>query len=270
MDFQRCNVSSQTLARIRGSIDGSTTYITWFGDCYSRLPAQRAQKIFNVVGVNACSCHQLSQDSWVAVTRELSFYLDPTSHKVVHRWQNPVNQKIVPVVHVANERVQLPLPQSTEVLVSGSSATLSIDVPLRYPNILWKTDLQEYSPFEFYEAFEGFKFFFDSAELERSSAAVSGVSVAWTRISPWLPWMDMGSQPGELIFSAVGSKLLSFDDLPELIRNEIREKVPHYAHPPQYDPGAANVTSWSYFKRNFAAYQQGSDFPLSQEGERCS
>lgn len=265
MSFSHRVLSAEELARIRGSTDGRTTYITWSGDCYSKVPGQRSLKLFAIAGVNACRCIQLSDGSWVATTRELNYYLDPVSGEILHRWLNPLNEKEVPVMHVANERVQFPLAHSTEVAVSGNTATLTIDVPLCYPNCLWNTELQAYSPFELYQAFEGFKFFFKADELESPNAAVSEVNVAWTRISPWLPWMDMGEHPGELIFSASGSKLFEFECLPELIRRQISEKIPLYKHAPEYDASARNVTSWAYFQRNFAAYRQGGEFPLSQE-----
>ena len=74
--------------------------------------------------------------------------------------------------------------------------------------------------------------------------------------------MDMGGQPGYLVYSADGSKLDSFDELPEWLRKEINELIPLYKHAPTCLLKARNTSSWSYFARHKSEYDKGARFPI--------
>ena len=73
--------------------------------------------------------------------------------------------------------------------------------------------------------------------------------------------MAMGDRPGFLVYSADGSKVSSFQDLPEWLRREIRTELPLYEHAPECYLKARNVSSWSYFARYKADYDAGARFP---------
>jgi hypothetical protein len=46
--------------------------------------------------------------------------------------------------------------------------------------------------------------------------------LTWVRISKFLPRMKMGDRPGVVIFHTAGTKMSGWDDVPELIRNEVK------------------------------------------------
>jgi hypothetical protein len=72
--------------------------------------------------------------------------------------------------------------------------------------------------------------------------------VSWVRISDWMPWMKMRGRQGQMVFNAMGSKLKSWDELPAVIKDEIRANYPIYTAPPPLDDARANATTWTVFK----------------------
>ena len=73
----------------------------------------------------------------------------------------------------------------------------------------------------------------------------------------------MGGRAGQLIYSASGRKLTGFEELPELLQEQIKTRIPTYRHAPEARIEGDNVTSWRYFKRHFEEYLAGKEFPLT-------
>lgn len=72
----------------------------------------------------------------------------------------------------------------------------------------------------------------------------------------------MGNNPGQLIYSAYGSKVNGLSQLPQLLQNEINNRVPLYKNAPKSFKEGEDMTSWLYFQKYFDAYLAGERFPL--------
>ena len=59
----------------------------------------------------------------------------------------------------------------------------------------------------------------------------------------------MNGRDGLMYFNARGSKLQQWDDLPDLLREEIASSYPDYRHAPPGDDQRPNETSWTVFKK---------------------
>lgn len=263
----------QELIRARCSTDGADIYIQWTGSVYSFVPQEKQRKLFGFLGMNVARCLQNKQ-GWFLTSRELSFYLDPQTGKVLDKWQNPWTREVVPVVHVANNPVQNKFGgEVPPVEIAGSNATFVLDVLLTYPNFL-ATDpkFKDYSSEPLYQAAELFKITAPVQEVMSKAATASNVVIDWTRVGPWLPWMKMKGKPGYLVYSATTKKLLRFEDLSPLIKQEIASKrLAVYRSAPRCFLAAKNETSWTYFGKIFTEYLQGKRFPLPAPitNERC-
>lgn len=251
--------------RVRCSQDGAETFTQWRGKAYAQPENQPQKEVFELLGMNVARCLANADGTWSLMSRELQLYLDPATHKVLHRWTNPWTSEEVPVVHVANNPVQNRLPDTPyEPVIDNGIATFSQDVPLTYPNALASDPrFADYSAQPMYQAVEMFKFHLPVEEFERNRAASLGqVALSWTRIGPWLPWMKMKGIRGGLIYSVSGTKLARFEDLDARLQEEILTRVPAYRHAPGCWLATRNQTSWSYFAKNFDAYLRGERFPL--------
>jgi hypothetical protein len=257
--------------KVRGTTDGQQVFLVWHGEIYAMLPEERRQHLFSIVGMSVARCLPHSEQGWDFISRELTFYLDPTTQEILHQWHNPWTQNQVTVMHVANNPVQGHFQGQFPAKITGDQVTFQFDLFPQYPNPLAEDPtLAPYSPQPIYQAAELFKLVVPTTDLlgaERST--VSRLTLSWDRIGPWLPWMNMGRQPGQMIYSATGQKVYGFTDLPQLLQEQIDQRVPIYRNAPTSRQPQTDMTSWSYFKQHFSDYLSGEIFPIKQidEGE---
>jgi len=74
------------------------------------------------------------------------------------------------------------------------------------------------------------------------------VMVGWSRMSDWLPWMEMNGREGLFWVHTAGRKLDSHDELTDTMKEQIRLHYPEYDMPPPAGDPRPNVTSWKYYK----------------------
>lgn len=132
---------------------------------------------------------------------------------------------------------------------------MSLEVPLFYPNPLGGA-YQDYVGGN-YHAMEMFNFFaYEKELLDATNDTANDITVTWSRVADWLPWMEMGDKVGTMIFTCVGRRVASLDAVSETMRNEIKTTYPAYVAPPALDDNRPNETSWTYFKKRMEAKQK--------------
>ncbi|MEV6259959.1 DUF1838 family protein [Streptomyces sp. NPDC051784] len=235
----------RAFARTRASLDGDEVTYWWSGDVYSWGPDEPYQRIFGFEGLNVARLVEDTEEGAEAyrlLTREAAFYLDPTTREILEAWQG------LPVVHVwndpANQRWR-PFPIPTTEL--GGQVCFSLEIPLSYPSPLPVSEYPVNSAGDTYRALELFQFFADRADLAGTAPDVPA-TMSWSRMSPWLPWMERGQRPGGLAFHCRGRKLASYEEVPERTRAYIAAHQPQFAHAPS-EWSEPNESSWTYFRR---------------------
>ena len=171
-------------------------------------------------------------------------------------WDNPYTGETVDVIHVANDPVngrpnfgygrdgkvpQLP------IKMVGDYWQMNLEIPLFYHNILGG-NYQKYVGGS-YHATELFNYYGMADSLLDDQLASINPGISWVRIAQWLPWMEMGGRDGITYFNAQGTKLKSWDDLPDLLKSEIAANYPKSRHAPPGDDQRPNETSWTFFKK---------------------
>lgn len=74
--------------------------------------------------------------------------------------------------------------------------------------------------------------------------------IFWTRLGPWLPWMEMADRPGNLLYQCAGCKVMgSYAVLPEDVRAYVEQHQPIYIHA-LTEFARPNETAWTYFKKH--------------------
>ncbi|MEO0989044.1 MAG: DUF1838 domain-containing protein [Cyanobacteria bacterium J06639_14] len=264
------NFGAAEWVKVRNSTQGEESLLTWHGSVYALIPNEKKTRLFNLVGMSISRCIDNGEGGWDFMSRELVYYLDPETNAMVQQWHNPWTDKTVTVVPVANNPVQGgPFQGEYPARVEGEFTTFSFDLFTTYPNPLAGDDrFLPYSPNPIYQAAELFKLTVPTADLrDPNCTTVSKLILAWDRIGPWLPWMQMGDRPGQLIYSSIGRKVFDFKDLPELLQEQIDTHMPIYRHAPAAELDCDNVTSWTYFRQHFDAYLAGAQFPIPQTAE---
>ncbi len=233
----------------------------WSGNIYGRSPGVRDKLLFRGEGMNIRRCVEVEDPvrgkGWRLISREVMLMLDPETGEVLDTWENPYTGDTVEVMHIHNDPVNgapnfaknrdgspLKLPTLRE---AGPYVFIPYEVPLFYPNPL----AGEYQDFvgNMYHAMEIFDFAALKTDLYDASRPTAYPMISWVRISPWAPWMKMGGRPGEMVFNAMGRKLPGgFEELPQVLKDEIRENYPLYESAPPADDTRANETTWTKFK----------------------
>lgn len=254
--------SVEELARTRCALDGRETITAWTGTVYAFGTGEPPRALFGLAGVNVARCIR-DGTGWHLTSRELMLYLDPATGAPLARWTNPFTGATVPVVHVANARVQSTL-AGAPVAIADGIATFVLDIPIAYPNPLaGDPATRAYSPAARYEAGEMFTLAAPAEAVTGAAPTVPWLQLTWHRVGPWLPWMAMGDRPGWLVYSAHGRRVSSLDELPPALRDVIA-RVPLYAHAPRCIVPGRNITSWTYFAAHLAEYQAGAAFPVPE------
>lgn len=261
LDLSKPEDAFKAMRKIQCSTeDGKPGFYYWEGNAYSRLPnVERDRLLFRVVGMNVRACHSMVDEKRGPgarlVSREIMLYLDPKTGEVLRSWTNPFTNETVEVLHVANDPVNNFMAMSARGggayqfpgKIAGPVMKMAIEVPLWYPNPLadsYQKDIPNY------QAVELFNFFAQTSDLlDASKDWAPTATVSWARVAPWLPWMNMGGKDGALYFNAVGVRVAGFDDLPAVLKDEIRKTYPEYVGPPPANDPRPNETSWTYYEK---------------------
>lgn len=234
----------------------------WQGKIYSRRQGEPDKHLFNMEGMNIRQCVSVTDaergTGYRMVSREITLYLDPKTGEVLRSWQNPYTGKTVEVMHIANDpvnsRPSFPKgadgkPYSINLTRMGDTLLMPLEAPLYYVNPL-AGDYQDYVGNK-YHAMEIFDFSMPVSALD--SGARVNPTVAWVRISDWMPWMMMEGRDGQMVFNAMGVKLNSFKELPDVMKREIATNYPGYDKAPPVDDTRPNETTWTVFKKKIEA-----------------
>ena len=240
------------------TVDNEPIVYWWHGQAYGRRQGERDTHIFNVEGMNVRACSTISDpdrgEGFALVSREILLYLDKETGEPLATWDNPWTGKTVDVLHVANDPVNF---ESYTIGRDGQPAVWSGEVsdgnwwqrstfPLWYPNPLGGAFQTEVGGT--YHATELFNFFGRTEDLLDPNTTTAEVTVGWSRMSDWLPWMEMNGREGLFWVHTAGAKLASWDDMSETMKNEIRTHYPEYVAPPEQGDDRDNMTSWKYYK----------------------
>jgi hypothetical protein len=255
LDLSNPRDAHRAMLKVIGDLDGRPVFKDWDVTILAVLPGEKPRPILRMQGYNVGRLLPRPDGGHEWVTREVSYYQDLATGKIIERWDNPFTGRAVCVVQVANDPVSNLFPPATaqpnpftRFGVSGEVASLRWDIPLAYPNALPPSEFPDESTGPTYLASEHFTFFARTADLVSDKLTSVPTHYAWFRTGPWLPWMMMGQRPGYLVYSGHGRKLGAFDELPAQVREYTLRHHPAYATAPDryYQP---NETSWTYYAR---------------------
>ena len=237
-----------------GSLDGEEVVIYAQSTVYAFVPGRRGEALFDleVIGVKR---YEQIEGGWQRIQREIALYTDRGTGEVLEHWDNPFTGERVRVIPVLNDPVNRRHVidgqgggWAIRYMESGDDIMFYREIPLRYPNPLNPEDHPRHSSGEWYEAMELFNHFVRRSDLENPDLASAPSTVSWSRIGPWLPWMEMADHPGWLVYHGRGIKLDSVAELPTGIHDYIAQHFPKYLSAPEAwsEP---SETSWTFFRR---------------------
>jgi hypothetical protein len=201
--------------------------------------------------------------------RELIFYRDLKTGELMDSWLNPYTNEEVKVVDVANDPFNyiisdhFPDPPSygglnTQkpprrplirdwVLLNDDTVVLTSDIHLYYRNALDPAVWVRESAGPMNRVSELFRYAIRREDIENDSLTHMPHSGVWNRITPWLPWMLMGTSPGHIVYAGTFSSVPSVDHVPEVVARRVRERFPQYTVAPEkwVDPSFSSLENYA-------------------------
>lgn len=237
--------------RANGDISGKPVATWATGTVYGFVPGERPRPLFGLE-VLGMSRFLRIDGGYQRLHKEVGYYTALDSGKILDRWFNPWLQREVEVVHIQNDPVNrkfLASRISFRIDEAGDDIAFYREVPLRYPNPLDRANYPLYSSGDFYEAIEMFNTFARRSDLENRRLTSVPSTGSWTRVGPWLPWMEMGAHQGQLIYHSRALKPVEgLAALPASLVEEVRRRHPEYLEAPS-EFREPDETSWTYFKK---------------------
>ena len=248
----------EAFMKVRGSLVDDEEVIYYAnGKIYGFVDGERDKPLMGFEMYNIGRVRKLGEGDYQLLTNEVLLYTDLETGEVLETFANPYTGKTVDILHVWNS----PVNQSMKLegkygpwMVNWNRygedvICMNADVFLAYPSPLKVAEFPDNSASDLYEAAELFQFFFSEDELNSAANSID-CTISWTRIGPWLPWLEMGQRPGRMVYQGAGYKLLEkdYDKMPAVLRNYVAANNPEYRHSPT-EYTQPNETSWTYFKK---------------------
>ncbi len=272
VDFKDPKWNRDTYARIDGELDTSKQKVSRItGKVYGVRDNEKVRPLFKLDGFSVVRTIRLPDGNWRRLLKEVVFYRDLATGKIMETWRNPYTGEDVKVVPIANDpfnydiRDTKPQPPSYGGLnkdarppepflldwSDGPDGTLILEtgIDLFYPAALQPAQWPRESSGAFNRVSEHFLFFVKRRDIENKRLTALPVTGSWSRITPWLPWMLMGQAPGFInYFCSFGTLTNGIADLPDDLVAAARAIDPGYLIAPTEDYGPSLSSLENYIK----------------------
>jgi len=187
--------------------------------------------------------------------REVVFYRDLVTGKLMDEWDNPYTGERVKVVDVANDPYNyviadvFPQPPSygglnketrpvrpylrNWTLLDENTVGLEADIHLYYPSAMQPEKWPRESPGKMTRVSEMFRYIIRRSDLEDPTLDNIPYHGVWNRVTPWLPWMLMDQAPGHIIYSGTMAARTSLDLYPKDVIQRVKERYAKYLVAPE-------------------------------------
>lgn len=246
------------LLKLQADISGADAMGGFPGEVWAWVPNEGTIRILNTYGVGVSHVEfRPDEGGWRFYHREVLLYLDPETNEVAESWYNPFTQRRVEVVHVFNDHVsrfypleggRFTFPWPYEI--HGNNIVYRISVFRLEDNPMPRRDYPLHSQSDKYQTGELWGMIGDLREIMDPDVTSAGCVTSWSRISEWLPFMEMGNRPGQMIFHSHAHKLKNgVEEVIPTVRRYLEKTAPEYFESPrEWTTPGARVTAWTHSK----------------------
>jgi len=223
IDFKDPLWTRDTYARIDADLDPAKEKCGWLkGKAYGVRDNEKVRPLFGVEGFSFVRTKRLEDGSVRRMLREIVFYRDLETGAILKEWHNPYTDETVRVVPIANDPFNFtisafqpeppsygglqkvkhepkPFLQDWEYGPDGTMV-LHTGIDMIYPNALQPDKWPRESSGPMNRVSEHFIYVVKKADVENPHLTHIPHIGAWSRITPWLPWMLMGQAPGHISY----------------------------------------------------------------------
>ncbi len=224
MNFADPEWNRDAYARLQGDLDFTKTRYGWLGGpVMGAAPGEKVKPLFYMEGFSATRLIPI-EGGYRKLLREVVVYREMTMRgpgKILEAWDNPYTGETVRVVPIINDpfnynlTLDYPDPPSFGGLntekppkfpfilpwsIKGDMMHLTTDIHLYYPNALQPEKWPRESAGSMVQVTELYRYYFSLADMQNPNLTQVPCSGCWARVTPWLPWMLMGTKPGHTLY----------------------------------------------------------------------
>ncbi|HEU4530599.1 MAG TPA: DUF1838 family protein [Steroidobacteraceae bacterium] len=247
------------LLKLQADLSGAPVMSGLAGQAWGWVPNDKNYLLFNTYGIG-CSRLEFSpqENGFRLYHREVLYYLDPKSGEVLQTWQNPMTGQTVEVLHIMNDPVNRLYPLSGGRFappyphtVVGDDLVFQLDVLRAEPMPMPRAQYPLHAQQDVYQSGELWAIQGRMSEINDPKVTSASCHTAWARIGMWLPFMEMGNRPGQMVYHSQSFKLKNgAAGLPPKIREYTEKNHPKYLEAPQEWLGLTqNENTWTYSKK---------------------
>jgi hypothetical protein len=244
--------------KMQADISGADAMGGFPGEVWAWVPGESNLHLFNTYGVGVSHVEfDEAANGWKFYHREALLYLDRETGDVIDHWYNPFTQRNVEVLQILNDHVSrfyaldggpFPFPWTYEV--HGDSLVFRISVFRLEDNPLTRKDYPRHSQGDYYQTGELWGMIGRLSEVMNPDVTSASCVTSWSRISGWLPFMEMGARPGQIIYHSHSYKLRDgAAELPVKVRDWLEKNAPEYFESPrEWTTPQQRIGVWGYSK----------------------
>ena len=181
-------------------------------------------------------------------------------NKVVHVFNDPFNYTISDTLILAPEDFpgdKSKLPKIPLIFpwqeLNDDVLVLSTDMHLNYPNPLQPDKWPRESAGPMAQVTEMMRYFVSRKDLENPKLTAVPFHGTWHRVTPWLPFMLMGTTPGHCLYTSTMTAFSSIDRLPKHVVDFAMKHKPDILKAPTEDYGPSHSSLEHYARQQTPA-----------------
>lgn len=259
LDLDDKQDSLLALLKIQADLSGKGTISGFGGKAWAWIPGERHYEIFGTYGIGTSRIEYHEEEGgWRFYHREILYYLDPSTGKVLDTWENPMTSRKVEVLHIINDPVHRfyrsqggPFGPPFPYQINGDDLVYQIDVFRAKENPMKREDYPLHSQQAVYQSAELWGIYSRVNEIMNPDVTSASSHTAWARLGMWLPFMEMGNRPGNMVYHSQSFKMLDgVAGLPKYIREYTEKNYPKFLEAPtEWQDLSLNENTWTYSKK---------------------
>ena len=256
LDLDDPETNFMALMKLRGDLSGKDFHFAFPGQAWAMIPQERNFKCFRTFGFGS-GRYEKVDEGYRIFSREVLYYLDPDSGEILEEWNNPfLGGRKVDVHHIANDPVNGvfamkgpgPLAPPYPYVSVGDHVAFQWNFFIHHPAAMNRKDYPLHSSGDQDLHAEMWGMMGRKSDiLDDTTSAYCTMS--WSRVADWLPFMEMGNQPGKMVFHSHSMKLMEGpQELPKPILDYVEKHHSEYLTAPTEWNGPQMTSSAGEFK----------------------
>jgi len=259
LDLDSAEDNCKALLKLQCDISGADTFGGFGGNVWAWVPGEGNYHVFNTYGIGASHVQYMPDErAWRFYHREALLYLDPKTNEILDSWYNPFTGRRVEVLHIINDHVNryyqldgkfFSFPRPYEI--HGDDLVFQVSFYRLEDNVMSRKEYPLHSQNDKYQTTELWGMHGRLSEIMDPDTTSASCVTSWSRIAGWLPFMEMGNRPGQMVYHSHSYKMKDGPaELPANIRAFFEKDYPEYFESPrEWSTDAERVSTWTYSKK---------------------